>query len=60
MKELKSSVRPYNPNEQYKQSLKGPPHYYHISVNSQHTTSPITDAVFDVKQVFPMKTRVVA
>ena len=22
-------------------------------MNSQHTTSPITDAVFDVKQVFP-------
>ena len=53
MEELKSSVRDYDVNFQYTQNLKGPPHYYRISVNSQMTTSPITDAVFDVKQVFP-------
>ena len=53
MEEINSSIRPYDANFQYKQSLKGPPMYYRISVNSQMTTSPITDAVFDVKQVFP-------
>ena len=53
MEELKSSVRPYDTSFQYKQSLKGPPLYYRISVNSQMTTTPITDAVFDVRQVFP-------
>ena len=47
MEELKSSVRPYDTSFQYKQSLKGPPLYYRISVNSQMTTTPITDAVFD-------------
>ena len=54
MEEIKSSVRPYDANFQYKQNLKGPPMYYRISVNSQmRTASTITDAVFDVKQVFP-------
>ena len=51
MEEIKSSVRKYDVNQQYKQSLKGPPHYYRVSVMSGYRTasSTITDAEFTIK-----------
>ena len=42
MEEIKSSVRPYDVNQQYKQSLKGPPHYYRVSVMSGYRTASST------------------
>ena len=55
MEELKSSVRDYDVNKQYKQSLKGPPHYYRVSVVSGYRTAPstITDAEFTINQSIP-------
>ena len=51
MEEIKSSVRKYDVNQQYKQSLEGPPHYYRVSVMSGYHTasSTITDAEFTIK-----------
>lgn len=55
MEELKSSVRDYNKDQQHRQNASGPPVYYRVSVNSgyRETGTPITDATFDVKHVFP-------
>jgi len=55
MEEVKSSIRDYNKNEQYRQSVTGPPVYYRVSVNSGYRVdgSTVTDAEFDVKHVFP-------
>ena len=55
MEEIKSSVRKYDVNQQYKQSLKGPPHYYRVSVISGYRTasSTITDAEFTINRLMP-------
>ena len=34
MEEIKSKIRPFKMNDHYKQSLKGPPLYYRVSLNS--------------------------
>ena len=55
MEEIKSSIRSYKANEHYKQSLKGPPLYYRVSLNDtmKRAGTTIVDAEFDVRQVFP-------
>ena len=55
MEEIKSSIRSYKANEHYKQSLKGPPLYYRVSLNDtmKRAGTTIVDAEFDVKHVFP-------
>jgi len=55
MKEIKSSIRSYKANEHYKQSLKGPPLYYRVSLNDtmKRAGTTIVDAEFDVRHVFP-------
>ena len=53
--EIKSRVRPYDAADHYQQSLKGPPVYYRVGLNSGFRRADTTsmDAVFDVAQVFP-------
>ena len=48
-------MRKYDVNQQYKQSLKGPPHYYRVSVISGYRTasSTITDAEFTINRLMP-------
>lgn len=55
MEEIKSKIRPYKVNEHMKQSLKGPPLYYRVSVVSEfrHDSTTLVDATFDVNHVFP-------
>ena len=55
MEEIKSSIRSYKANEHYKQSLKGPPLYYRVSLNDtmKRAGTTIVDAEFDVRHVFP-------
>ena len=55
MEEIKSSIRSYKANEHYRQSLKGPPLYYRVSLNDtmKRAGTTIVDAEFDVRQVFP-------
>jgi hypothetical protein len=55
MEEIKSSIRSYKANEHYRQSLKGPPLYYRVSLNDtmKRAGTTIVDAEFDVRHVFP-------
>ncbi len=55
MEEIKSSIRSYKANEHYKQSLKGPPLYYRVSLNDtkKRAGTTIVDAEFDIRHVFP-------
>ena len=55
MEEIKSKIRPFRVNQHYKQSLKGPPLYYRISLNDtmKRAGTTIVDAHFDIKHVFP-------
>ena len=55
MEEIKSSIRSYKANDHYKQSLKGPPLYYRVSLNDtmKRAGTTIVDAEFDVRHVFP-------
>ena len=55
MEEIKSKIRPFRVNQHYKQSLKGPPLYYRVSLNDTMKRAGTTtvDAHFDIKHVFP-------
>ena len=55
MEEIKSKIRPFKMNDHYKQSLKGPPLYYRVSLNSgfKRAGTTVVDATFDVQHVFP-------
>ena len=55
MEEIKSSIRPYDASQQYKQSLTDGTEYYRITVHSVFKTagSTNTDALFRVDHVFP-------
>ena len=55
MEEIKSKIRPFKMNDHYKQSLKGPPLYYRVSLNDtmKRAGTTIVDAEFDVGHVFP-------
>ena len=55
MEEIKSSIRPYDASQQYKQSLTDGTEYYRITVHSAFKTagSTNTDAVFRVDHAFP-------
>ena len=55
MEEIKSKIRPFKVNDHYKQSLKGPPLYYRVSLNSgfKRAGTTVVDATFDVQHVFP-------
>ena len=55
MEEIKSSIRSYKANEHYKQSLKGPPLYYRVSLNDtmKRAGTTIVDAEFDIRHLFP-------
>ena len=55
MEETKSSIRPYDASQQYKQSLTDGTEYYRVTVHSAFKTagSTNTDAVFRVDHAFP-------
>ena len=55
MEEIQSKIRPFKMNYHYKQSLKGPPLYYRVSLNSgfKRAGTTVVDATFDVQHVFP-------
>ena len=55
MEEIKSTIRPFKASDHYKQSLKGPPLYYRVSLNSgfKRAGTTVVDATFDVQHVFP-------
>ena len=55
MEEIQSKIRPFKMNDHYKQSLKGPPLYYRVSLNSgfKRASTTVVDATFDVQHVFP-------
>ena len=55
MEEINSSIRPYDANFQYKQSLTDGTEYYRVTVHSafKKAGSTNTDAVFRVDHAFP-------